>query len=220
MAERKQQNPLAGNLPEDNRPFLEKYSKAITGAVSAVLVVVGIYMAYTYLYKQPLEKEAAESMFQAQFQFERDSFELALANPGSGYRGFLEISDKYSSTAAGNLALYYAGISYLHIGEYDAAVEYLKDFSPAGNITPIMKHGALGDAYSELGDFDRALSSYSKAVTYDNDYLSPYYLLKKGRLEMNLGKSGDSLKSFNQLKDKYPNSSFAANADKFITMLK
>src|SRR5690554_2370192 len=92
-------------------PFMERYSKTITGVVAGILVLVALYMVYSYLYKQPLEKEAAESLFQAQAQFERDSFALALTNPGSGYQGFLDISDRYSSTKAGNLANYYAGIS-------------------------------------------------------------------------------------------------------------
>lgn len=220
MAERKRPEKLSVDFVEVEKSFMDKYSKIITGVVAGILVLVGIYMIYMYLYKQPLEKEASESLFQAQMQFERDSFALALTNPGSGYRGFLEISDKYSSTAAGNLALYYAGISYLHLGEYDAAVDYLKDFSPAGTISPIMKHGALGDAYSELADYDRALSSYNKAISYDNEYLVPFYLMKKGRLEMELGQNENSLKTFNKLKDTYPNSSFASDVDKYITMLK
>ncbi len=216
MAERESRNLRQ----EDNRPFFEKYSKLIVGAVAAVLILIGIYVAYKYLYKAPLEKEASAALFQAQVQFERDSFALALTNPGGGYLGFLEIIDEYGSTKAGNLANYYTGISYLYLGEYEAAIEYLEGFSPAGDITPIMKQGALGDAYSELKEYDKALSKYSKAASYDNDYLAPFYLLKKGRLEMKLGKSDASLKTFKSLKDKYPQSSFAANVDKLISMVK
>jgi hypothetical protein len=52
-------------------------------------------------------------MMLAQQQFEKDSFQLALTNPGGGYSGFLDIIDSYSGTKTANLAKYYAGICYL-----------------------------------------------------------------------------------------------------------
>lgn len=201
-------------------PFMERYSKTITGVVAGILVLVALYMVYSYLYKQPLEKEAAESLFQAQAQFERDSFALALTNPGSGYQGFLDISDRYSSTKAGNLANYYAGISYLHLGEYEAALDHLKDFSPTGDITPTMKQGAMGDAYSELDNYDEAIKRYKRAASFKNEYLAPFYLLKKGRLEMALERYDASLKTFQELKADYPQSTFASSAEKYISMVK
>lgn len=220
MAQRKERNLGNSNLSGDNALFWEKYQNLIMGVVIAIIVIIGIYMAYKYLYKAPMEKEAAASLFQAQVQFERDSFALALTNPGGGYIGFLDIIDEYGGTKAGNLAQYYAGISYLHLGKYKAAIEYLEDFSPSGTITPIMKQGALGDAYSEIEQYEKALNHYENAVSYGNEYLAPYYLLKKGLLELNLDKKEASLQTFQKLKKKYPLSSFASNVEKYITMVK
>lgn len=214
-----QRNEGIGSIDKQEGSFLEKNQNLLVGIITAIVVLIGAYMAYSFLYQKPLEKEASASMFQAQVQFERDSFALALTNPGGGYMGFLDIADEYSSTDAGNLANYYAGISYLHLGEYDAAIEFLKDFSPVGDVTPIMKQGALGDAYSEKENYEKALSYYSEAVSYKNEYLTPYYLFKKGMLEMNLEKNEASYNTFTKLKEEYPNSEFASNVDKYIAMV-
>ena len=60
------------------------------------------------------------------------------ANPGGGFPGFSDIVKKYGGTDAGNAALYYAGVSSLNLGQFDAAISYLEDFSPCGNLLPSM----------------------------------------------------------------------------------
>lgn len=160
--------------------FFEKNQKTILIVAGALIALVGGYYAYQYLYKAPRQEKAVAQMYKAQEQFERDSFNLALTNPGGGASGFLDIIKKYSGSPAANLAYYYAGICYLNMGDYNNAVKYLDDFSPSGEITPIMKYGTLGDAYSELKKMDDAESAYEKAASYDNEFLSPYYLKKLG----------------------------------------
>ena len=108
-------------------------------------------------------------MRQAQFQFERDSFALALTNPGGGYSGFLDIIDNYGGTKAANLAHYYAGISYLNLGQYDVAIEYLNDFKAKDEILPITKYGAIAAAYVNYRILDQAISYYKKAINAGNN---------------------------------------------------
>lgn len=204
-------------VKEQAEDFFERNQKPIIGVLGAIALIVGGYFAYKYLYKAPKEKEAAEQIFQAELQFERDSFELALLNPGGGYSGFLDIIENYKGTDVANLANYYAGICYLHLGKFDAAISYLKDFSPGGEITPIMKHGAMGDAYSELSQYDEAISEYKKAVQAgDNDFLTPYYLKKLGLLYEKQGENASALKAFHQIKEEYAKSQDGFNIDKYI----
>ena len=132
--------------------IFEKYQKEILIGVTALVVLVGGWLAYSNLFSKPKQKEAVEQMAQAQWQFERDSFSLALANPGGGFPGFADVVKKYSGTDAGNTALYYAGICCLNLGQYDAAISYLGDYSAKGTLMPAMKNGALGDAYAEKGE--------------------------------------------------------------------
>lgn len=208
-------------VKEQAEDFFERNQMAVLAVIGAVVLLVGGWFGYQRFYKEPRNDRAMAQMFQAQFQFERDSFALALDNPGGGYDGFLDIIDKYSGTKAANLANYYAGVSYLHLGRYEAAVDFLKDFDPAGKVTPIMKYGTLGDAYSELEDWDKALSEYQKAAdAEDNDYLTPYYLKKLGLLYEHQGNHEQALKAFEQIKSKYPNSTASQDIEKFIARAK
>jgi len=185
--------------------FMEKNQMLIVGIVAALLLSIGGFIAYKMLYQAPRESSAQEQIFQAEIQFQRDSFALALSNPGGGYEGLLDIIDNYSGTQTANLAKYYAGISYLNLGSYADAIKYLSDYKEAGNVTPSMKYGTLADAYAESGDMDKALSNYKKAAyTGDNDVLNPYYLKKLGMLYKNI-------------LDKYSKSSEATDIEKFIS---
>ena len=136
--------------------FFERNQNLIFGVLAAVVLIAGGIFAYYNFFQKPREDRAMNALSQAQIQFERDSFALALQNPGGGNDGFLDIIDRYSGTKAGNLANYYAGVCWLNLGQYEAAIEHLKDFSPKGQVTPITKYGAMGDAYSELEDYDKA----------------------------------------------------------------
>ena len=126
--------------------FFERNQQRILIGLVAFALLVGGYFVYQNLYKKPRQKEAVAQMSQAEFQFARDSFGLALANPGGGYPGFADIVKTYSGTDAGNAALYYAGTIYLKQGKPKQAILYLEDFDADGDLLPIMKQGALGDA--------------------------------------------------------------------------
>ncbi len=197
--------------------FLEKNQFKVLGGIGLLALLIGAIVAYFLLFKTPRESKAMSAMYKAEQQFERDSFALALENPGGGFDGFLNIIDNYNGTKAANLAKYYAGISYLNLGLYDPAIEYLNGFSAKGNLLPITKFGALGDAYSEKGDFDQALSFYKKAVkTSSNDLLTPYYLKKVALLSEKQGNKEDAATFFNRIKEEFPDSEEGSQIDKYL----
>lgn len=197
--------------------FFEKNQKIIAGIVTAVVILVIGYLAYSNLYQKPRELEATNAIYIAEMQFEKDSFENALLSPGAGNMGLLDIIEEYSGTETANLANYYAGISYLKLGKYDAAISYLKSFNADGKLTPITKNGAIGDAYSELEEYRKAIEFYKKAGSAgDNDYLTPYYLKKLGMLYEKEGEYKDALATYNKIKENYPESPDGFNIKKYI----
>lgn len=197
--------------------FFERNQKTIVGVVVAIVILVIGYLAYSNLYQKPREREAINAIYMAELQFQRDSFENALLSPGAGNMGLLDIIEEYGGTETSNLAMYYAGISYLKLGKYEAAISYLKDFEAGGKLTPITKNGAIGDAYSELEEYDKAIEFYQKASnTGDNNYLTPYYLKKLGLLYEMEGQYEDALAAYKKIEENYPQSSDGFNIKKYI----
>lgn len=206
-------------VKEHAQDFFERNQTAVLSVLVGALILIGGYLGYKYGIQEPNNRAAMEAIHRAQFQFQRDSFALALENPGPDADGFLDIIDSYGSTKVGNLAKYYAGVSYLNLGSYEAAIEYLENFSPADDVTPAMKYGAIADAMSELGDLDGAMSNYKKAANYDqNELISPYYLYKLGMLQYKQGDKAGATASFEKIKSDYPGSQLATDIDKYIKL--
>lgn len=206
---------------ESTQDFFDKNKNIIMGVFLGLVLLIGAYFIYKYVIMGPKEKAAATAIYKAEAQFARDSFALALENPGGGFEGFLDIVDNYNGTKSANMAKYYAGISYLNLGRFEDAVSYLDAFNPAGSVTPIMKFGALGDATAELDDLEGALSYYKKAINGPkNDFLTPYYLQKVGMLSQKLGDNDSALSAFNRIKDEFPSSEQGNQVDRFLAQLK
>ncbi len=225
MAKRKS-TQTAADTPVDvqevkpaSAPFWETNQNLILYVLGGLAVLVMAWWGYKVLIVEPQQKEAVGAMWQAQAQFDRDSFQLALENPGGGYDGFLAIIDKYGSTDAGNLAKYYAGVCYLHMNDFEKAIQYLEDFDADGDLLPIMKYGILGDCYSEKKEFDKALSLYEKAAdSGKNDLLAAYYQKKLGLLYDYQGNKDAAKKAFERLRRDFPNPSSAdwRDVEKYI----
>lgn len=202
---------------ESAQSFIEKNQLVIIAVIAGLILLVGGYLAYKYVYMAPKEKQAMEQIHKAEFQFKQDSFALALENPGGGYDGFLDIVDNYNGTKAANISKYYAGICYLNLGRYDSAIEYLNSYSAKDDVTKITKFGALGDAYSELNEFDKAITNYSKAANNgNNELLNAYYLKKLGMLYSKQGDADKATSTFKKIVELYPSSTEATDVDKYL----
>jgi len=200
--------------------FFERNQLGIVAAGALLVLMIGGFIAYKMLYQAPRENEAMTQMYKAEYQFQRDSFALALEGPGAGYSGLLDIIDSYNGTKAANMAKYYAGVSYLNLNRFEDAISYLKSYSASGNITTITKFGVIGDAQSELGQFDDAISSYKKAVSGPaNKSLTPYYLEKLGLLSLKQGDNEGARSAFERIEIDFPQSQEAIEAGKYISML-
>jgi tetratricopeptide (TPR) repeat protein len=198
--------------------FIEENQKNITIFILAIIIVVGGYWAYKKLYMEPRNAEAQQSIFHAQNYFSNDEFETALDGDGMS-PGFLEIIDDYGNTQAGRLSKYYAGISYLHLGEFELAIDYLKGFKTNNEELETIANGAIGDAYIELEDQEEALKWYTKATKSENEITAPFYLLKKGILLEEMGNDPEALEAYQLIKDQYEESAEARQIDKYITRI-
>ena len=200
--------------------FLESNSKLIGIVIGAIVVVAVGYLGLNKFYLEPRSKEAQEQMFMAQNYFEKDSFNLALNGDGNN-PGFLDIIDDFGSTDAGNLSRYYAGVSYLNMGQYDNAITYLKKFNTNDLLLGPISIGAQGDAQLELGKTDKALDLYTEAYKMnENELTAPIYMLKAGELLESMSKQEEALKIYEVIKQKFPESTEGRSIDKYIARAK
>lgn len=196
--------------------FIEKNQKTLTIAVSAIIIIILGFFGYQKFIVQPMEAEAQSEVFMAEMYFEKDSLDKALYGDGN-YVGFVDIIDNYGITKTANLSKYYAGICFLKKGEFEEAIDYLKGFSSDDHIIAPMALGAIGDAYSELKDFDNAAKYYMNAANKDeNEFTAPVFLFKAA-LTFELNKNyGKALNAYQRIQDDYPDSSEARDIEKYI----
>lgn len=219
-------NNQADNLTEvesaltKTEQFLESNQKLISIVIGSIVIVVVGYLALNKFYLEPRDQEAKDQMYVAQNYFEKDSFNLALNGDG-GNLGFLDIIDDFGSTDAGNLAKYYAGVSYLQMGQFEDAIEYLQKFKTKDILLKPISIGAQGDAQLELGKTDKAIDLYTKAYKLnENELTTPIYMLKAAELLESTGKNADALKIYETIKQKFPESNEGRNIDKYIARAK
>lgn len=200
--------------------YIEENQKSLTIIVLAITIIVVGFTLYKRYIVGPKEVEAHSQMYMAEEYFEADSFNLALYGDGNNM-GFIDIIDEYGITKSANLSNYYAGISFLHLGEYEDAIDYLKDFNSKDEMVSGVATGAIGDAFLELGKEKDALSMYLKAAKQKkNDFTSPIYYMKAGQLYEDRSEFKKALGVYEIIKKDFPESSEAQDIDKFISNVK
>jgi len=196
--------------------FIEKNQKAITIVVAIIVVLVLGFFGYRKLYMNPLNQEAKEQMFMAQIYFGEDSLDKALYGDGNNL-GFLDIIEEYGSTKTGNLANYYAGVIFMNKGQYEEAINFLDDFESDEQIVGPMALGLLGDAYMELQQPEKAVNYYLKAANaHVNKFVTPKFLLKAGWTYELLNEYDKALRTFERVKNEFPQSEEARDIDRYI----
>ena len=205
--------------------FVIQNQKTIFVLLAAIVVAILGYMAYQKYIKAPKEKEAANELAFPKMYFEQannssvavDSL-LTLGLEGAdGKYGFIDIANEYSGTKAGNLAHYYAGISYLKMKEYKSAIEHLEKFDSDDELLGPVSKGAIGDAFADINQPEDALDYYLKAANLkNNNFSAPLYLFKAGNTAMELGKFDKALELFKRIEKDFPNSEEAKNIEVYI----
>ncbi|MEA3426207.1 MAG: tetratricopeptide repeat protein [Bacteroidota bacterium] len=200
--------------------FWQKFQKPVLIVVTAIVVVLGGWFGYNEYILKPKEEKAADALFKAQEYFAMDSSKLVLDGDGQS-KGVLYVLKNYSGTKAANLCNYYAGVSYLKLGDFNNAVKYLKDFTTDAKQVQLMAYGCLGDAYAELNKKEEAVESYKKAAhTFEKDESnSAEYLFRAALLQESAGKTKEALDLYKELKEKFPRTEKGFQADKYIYRL-
>ncbi|MDR2907845.1 MAG: tetratricopeptide repeat protein [Bacteroidales bacterium] len=196
-----------------------KNQKIITAATVAVVILIGGYFGYHFLYQMPREKSAQDELFFAQDYFEIDSLDLALNGDGAHY-GMIDVIGNYGGTDAANLAHYYIGVIYLKKGQYQEAINYLEKFKSEDLILAPMTKSLLGDCFAELGDMNEAMACYKSAIaSHPNDMVTPMVLMKAAALCQVQNDYKQALDFYTRVRNEFVRSMEARDIDKYIAMM-
>ena len=196
--------------------YVEENKNNLMTVVLAIVIGFSGFFAYDRFYVQPKENNAAIEMYNAESNFGQSKFQEAL-DGDEQFAGFLEIIDSYGGTKAANLAEYYAGICYLRLGDAESAIEHLDNFSSDDEILAPLAKAAIGDAFSELGQNEEALSYYINAAELrTNDFTTPIFLMKAGNAAYTLGDYDNALELYTRIKNEFESSKEGQKIDKYI----
>lgn len=143
-------------------------------------------------------------------QIGKDS--LALYGDSDGYVGFEAI------ISVANLAKAYAGISHANLGNYEKAIAYLEDYDDGDDeiFNNIVKE-VLGDCLVNIGRVEESIKYFETAAhEIQNSAFSSMCYKKAALAYRELNNYSKVIDIFTLIKDKYPQSKEAIDADKYI----
>lgn len=202
--------------------FWDHYGKKLSIALGILILGVLGWVAYNKFMKEPKEVTANEAIFPAESLFDKmsstglrkDSVNILLNGgeyDGKNITGLLKFMNNNGGTLAANRATYMTGAAYLHIGEFDKAIKYLKEFDGHGAYQVQSKaYVMLGHAYAEKKDAANALSYYKKAaeVNTKDPAITSDALMLAADYAQATGKNQDAISLYKKIKEEYPTSTY------------
>lgn len=215
--------------------WFRKNGRMLAMVLGGLLLLVVGWVAYQNFVKKPRDISANDTVLPSELLFSqmvsggfsKDSVAILLNGGnlgGENIPGLLKFINNNGGTAAANRARYMVGASYLHIGDFDKAINFLEDFNANGaSQVESRREVMLGHAYAEKKQADKALAHYkSAAAAVPNDMaLASDALIMAGQYAVVSGKNDEAIKIFKDLKEKYPLTQFvqSGNVDKELARL-
>ncbi|HIP48104.1 MAG TPA: hypothetical protein EYG92_03955 [Lutibacter sp.] len=209
--------------------WILKNQKILLSILGVLVIGAIVYMAYMRFVQEPAELKAANELAYPRAYFDQaqtnvvaaDSLYTLALNGADGKYGLIEITDKYSNTKAGNLAKYYAGISYLKSKDYKKGIEYLSDYSSNDMMTNAVAKGAIGDAFANLEQLEEALDYYIKAASSKpNNFTTPIFLDKAAATALSLGKYSKAEELYTRIQSEFSKTEQAKDIEGKINQAK
>ena len=189
--------------------------KMIIYGIIAIIFFVAIIFGWRWM-SQRNNENAQNEIWKSELLFDQGQYEQAL-------EGFEAVIEEYGSTRAGNTAKAYAGLCSKNLGNYEDAIKFLQDFDGNDNVIAPAILSALGDCYvdKENPDYSKAAQTFEQAAkAANNAQYSPLFLRKAGLAYEAAGDQKNALKTYQNIKDNWAETSIAQSIDKYIERVK
>ena len=181
---------------------VQNNTKKIMWGIVAVLAVVCLILIWVYAVRRPGIQAADNAIGQADMS-------LALGNDSLALRQYTAVADDYGYDA-GNRAALNAAIILYNNKQYEAAIDYLKKYSPTETLIGASSQSLMGDCYVNLKQYDEAVKCFREAaeISDNNPHYTPYFLMKEATVQRELKNYKAEADLYRQIEEKYP--AFAA----------
>ena len=216
------QDEMLASAQTQGENFFEKNSKMVVVAIVVIFALAAAIFGYKKVIVEPRMTKAQEMLFEAQYQFESQNADFALAlNGNENTPGFAQVVEQYGNTPAGNLARMYAAACSLRLGEFDQAQSYINSFKNVkgvpGEIINAMAAGIKGDIAVEKGDNAGAAKLFEQAAKVsENDFTTPMYMRKAALAYKAMGNEAKAEELMKVINEQYPASYDAREAIKLV----
>ncbi|MEP1150295.1 MAG: tetratricopeptide repeat protein [Balneola sp.] len=214
----------------EHDPLLDKYTQAVSffnanrtmilSLVVALVVAIGAIIGYKY-YAVGQEDQAQNLLAVAEQSYSASDYQVALN--GDEYTlsyGFVQIADEFSGTNAGNLATYYAAVSYFKLDNYEDALAYIQNYKHPKGIMGVGSVSFHATLLELNGSLEQAATKFEDAANWDeNDSTTPFNLIKAANIYKELGNT-DKVKAITStIIEEYPDSPEATTSQKLLGTL-
>ena len=200
--------------------FLNENKTILLAVLIGLIVVAGSLVGYSY-YADSQESKAQNLLATAEQYYQEGDYDKALN--GDSYEltyGFAAIANDFSSTNAGNLALYYASVSSYKMGDIEGALEYFSRYdAPDGilGVGPISFYASLLEENESLA---KAAETYVKAANWDiNDATTPYNMYKAAEIYFEMGNLSKAQELVDVILEDYAGSSETVKTQRLSGMI-
>jgi tetratricopeptide (TPR) repeat protein len=188
-----------------------KILKVSTAVVGIIVLVVLIFLGYNRFIYEPNNEESKAMVAKGIMWMEKDSVQLAIEE-------FEYVASQYKGYQGAHIANYSLGQLFFEQGRYEDAIDVLSRVKIDDTYMQTLAVGTIGDSYSELEEYESAVTNYIKAATrVENKETTPLFYFKAG---LNSEKAGDYAKAkeyYEIIKDKYTTFGNQKGIEKYIT---
>ncbi|HLF15425.1 MAG TPA: tetratricopeptide repeat protein [Bacteroidota bacterium] len=138
--------------------------------------------------------------------------------PEQGILGLKAIVENYGGTDAGELAQYYLAGAYYRLGDWANALEHYSSFSAGDRLLDAGARAGAAASHEAMKQYADAAELYEEAVKIQPDGVTaPEYLNSAARCYGAAGKPEEAVRLLKILKEAYPKSTHARDAERAIT---
>jgi tetratricopeptide (TPR) repeat protein len=196
----------------------------IIGVAAVGLVIIGSYIWQWYA--ESREKKASVAFIEAKEilaapvipkieGMENAVIEGSYPSDEEKYKAAIKelekVTQEHSSSSTSILAIYFIGESYLRLGEYDKAIEKLKEYltreGENGELAAFAMEG-IAVSLEALGKDADAKQQYKRLTQPPLDIEPDRGLYHIARLEQKAGKTAQAVRLFNEILEKHPQTAF------------